>query len=53
MAISFAACGSDDTPDPGPGPGPEPPVTTNERTVLVYMAADNNYIISLNTTSMR
>ena len=42
MAISFAACGSDDTPDPGPGPGPEPPVTTNERTVLVYMAADNN-----------
>ena len=42
MAISFAACGSDDTPDPGPGPGPEPPVTTSERTVLVYMAADNN-----------
>ena len=38
LAISFAACGSDDTPDPGP----EPPVTTSERTVLVYMAADNN-----------
>ena len=40
LAITFAACGSDDTPDPGPGP--EPPVTTSERTVLVYVAADNN-----------
>ena len=39
LAISFTACGSDDTPDP---PGPEPPVATSERTVLVYMAADNN-----------
>ena len=40
LSISFVACGSDNTPDPGPGP--QPPVTANERTVLVFMAADNN-----------
>ena len=38
LVISFASCGSDDTPEPEP----TPPVTTSERTVLVYMAADNN-----------
>ena len=38
LAIFFAACGSDNTPDPGP----EPPAGQSERTVLVYMAAQNN-----------
>ena len=41
LAISFAACGSDDTPNPNP-PTPEPPVSSNERTVLIYIAAENS-----------
>ena len=43
LTICFAACGSDDTPEPTPSPTPTPtPVTEDERTVLVYMAAQNN-----------
>jgi hypothetical protein len=38
LATSFAACSSDEE----PSPGPEPPVDPSERTVLIYMAADNN-----------
>ena len=41
LAISFAACGSDDAPNPTP-PEPEPPVSSNERTVLIYIAAENS-----------
>ena len=41
LAISFAACGSDDTPNPNP-PTPEPPISSNERTVLIYIAAENS-----------
>ena len=41
LVICFAACGSDDAPNPTP-PGPEPPVGSDERTVLIYMAAENN-----------
>ena len=40
LAISFAACGSDDTPEPTPTP--VPPTGKLDRTVLVYMAGDNN-----------
>ena len=45
LAICFAACGSDDTPEPAPTPTPPPtptPVSEDERTVLIYMAAQNN-----------
>ena len=40
LAICFAACGNDE-PSPSPDP-PEPPSGSSERTVLVYMAANNN-----------
>lgn len=40
LAISFAACGNNDM--SVPDPVPEPPVASSERTVLVYVAADNN-----------
>ena len=38
LAICFAACGSDDTPEPKP----PTPVDESERTVLIYLAAQNN-----------
>ena len=40
LVICLTACGGNDTPDPGPEP--EPPVTQGERSVLVYIAGDNN-----------
>ena len=40
LAICLAACGSDDTPQPTPTP--PTPGDKAERTVLVYMAAQNN-----------
>lgn len=56
VAICFAACGSDDTPEPTPTPTPTPtPVAKSERTVLVYMAAQNNlsYIADYDLEEMK
>ena len=37
--MAFSSCGEKDEPQPKPDPEPQGPV---ERTVLVYMVADNN-----------